>query len=168
MLTMARSLSAALLIALALAAGARAQSDAFPPGSFDDNLAERALQGDPASIWTFVDWVETPQGYGYWYAEAEKMGAGQPLSDEAASVIGDWVAVARAAAQSDAPPSFAADAAQAALAGDVEAVRAFVDWTETPQGGLYWAAQYNYARDGLGLTPLAQRTIANWIGKAAQ
>lgn len=168
MLRQARPHFAALLIALTSAVGAAAQSTAFPPGSFRVPEAERALLGDTNGLYTFVDWIETPQGNDYWYQEAARVESGQAMSDAAAATVQAWLDAARMAETSEVPASFSAELATAALAGDPDALRSFVDWQDTPHGAAYWGAQYRSIIDGRGLAPLAERSIQNWIMKSAR
>lgn len=169
MVFMLRAVRAGLICVFALAAATAPASaqDAGPlPGSFIIVHAETALQNDSDGLWKFAIWAETPQGVGFWQVQVDRLDAGKPLADDARAALENWTAQARAGEQSAPPPSFQLDAARRALEGDVEALRVFADYADTPQGAAYWRAQLRYAAEGQPMSPLAYRTLSNWVAKA--
>jgi hypothetical protein len=59
--------------------------------------------------------------------------------------------------------SFSAGAAKRILKGDIEAVRQFVLWGDTPQGEDYWNNLYIRLKAGESLPPDAKAFIESWI-----
>lgn len=169
MLTMLRSFGAAALVSLALGAAGWAQSvPDHPPGSFSLEDARGALSGDAAALSAFVDWSETPQGPDFWTKEIAGVASGGGLSPAATDAISSWITAAEDGARSAPPRTFVRAAAVDILNGDGAKIPQFVTWTETPQGRTFWRAQYDRAKAGAQITPLARRIIENWVAQSAK